>query len=270
MDKALHPRDDVDRLYVSRKEGGRVLTSIKDSVDASVQRLEDYIEKHEWRLITARARSNTDDTKTNKPEITRKQRWEEKQLYRRFKRLTNDISHEKTWTWLKKGSLMRETESLLITAQNNAVRTNYIKTKIDKTRQNSRRRLCGDRDEMINHIIGECSELTRKEYKTSHNWVDKIIHWELCKKFKFDQTNKWYMHNPESVPNNETYKLLCDFEIQTDHLISARRPDLIIINKKEITSRIVDFAVPGDHRVKMKECEKRDEYFALFRNIIGT
>ena len=45
LHKALHPRDDVDRLYVSRKEGGRGLASIEDSVDASIQRLEDYIEK---------------------------------------------------------------------------------------------------------------------------------------------------------------------------------------------------------------------------------
>ncbi len=31
--KALHPRDDVDRQYVSRKEGGRGHASIEDSVD---------------------------------------------------------------------------------------------------------------------------------------------------------------------------------------------------------------------------------------------
>ena len=43
MHKALHPRDNVDRLYASRKEGGRGLASIEDSVDASIQRLEDYI-----------------------------------------------------------------------------------------------------------------------------------------------------------------------------------------------------------------------------------
>ena len=49
--KALHRRDDVDRLNVSRKEGGRGLASIEDSVDASKQRLEDYIEKHEGGLI---------------------------------------------------------------------------------------------------------------------------------------------------------------------------------------------------------------------------
>ena len=47
MHKALHPRDDVDRLYVSRKEGGRGVASIEDSVDASIQRLEDYMNE-DW------------------------------------------------------------------------------------------------------------------------------------------------------------------------------------------------------------------------------
>ena len=46
MHKALHHRDDMDRLYVSRKDGGRGLASIEDSIDASIQRLEDYWEKN--------------------------------------------------------------------------------------------------------------------------------------------------------------------------------------------------------------------------------
>ena len=57
--KALHPRDDIDRLYVSRKEGGRGLASIEDSVDASLQRLKDYIQKHEEGLITATRKLST-------------------------------------------------------------------------------------------------------------------------------------------------------------------------------------------------------------------
>ena len=73
--KALYPRDDVDRLYVSRKEGGRRLASIEDSVDASIQRLEDYIEKHEGVLISA-ARNDTDNTVDNRLTLTRKQKWE--------------------------------------------------------------------------------------------------------------------------------------------------------------------------------------------------
>ena len=52
MHKALHSRDDVDRQYVSRKGGGRGLASIEDSVEASIQWFEDYIEKRGGRLIT--------------------------------------------------------------------------------------------------------------------------------------------------------------------------------------------------------------------------
>ena len=43
MNKTLHPRDDVDRLYASRKEGGRGLASIQDSVDALIQKLEENL-----------------------------------------------------------------------------------------------------------------------------------------------------------------------------------------------------------------------------------
>ena len=116
-----------------------------------------------------------------------------------FKRLKNNITHDKTWTWLRKGNFKRETESLLIAAQDNAMRMNHIKVRIDKTQQNSKCRLCGDRDETINHIISKCSKLAQREYKARHDWVGKVIHREMCKKFKFDHTNKWYMHNPAPV-----------------------------------------------------------------------
>ena len=173
MHKALHPRDDVDRLYVSRKQGGRGLANIEDTVDTSIQRLEDYIKN----------------------------------------------------------------------------------------------RLCGDRDETINHIISECSKLAQKEYKARHDWVGKVIHQEMCRKFQFDHTNKWYMHNLAPVLENDSHKLLWDFNIQTDHLIPARRPDLIIINKRKRICKIVDFAVLADHRIKLKESEKKDKYLDLAREL---
>ena len=96
-----------------------------------------------------------------------------------------------------------------------------LKQKIDKIQQNSKCRLCGNRDETINHIISECSKLAPKEYKTRHNKMGKVIHWELCKKLKFDKTNNWYMRNPESILENEIHKVLWDFKIQTAHLILA-------------------------------------------------
>ena len=89
----------------------------------------------------------------------------------------------------------------------------------------------------------------------------------MCKKFKFDHTNKWYLHKPASVLENDKNKLLWDLDIQTDHVTLARRPDLIIINLKERSFRIVDFAVPADHVVKLKESEKKNKYLDLAREL---
>ena len=72
---------------------------------------------------------------------------------------------------------------------------------------------------------------------------------------------------PSTCPKNAMHKLLWDFNIQTDHLILARRPDLIIINKKKRTCKIVDLAVPADHGIKLKECEKKDKYLDLARKL---
>ena len=61
--------------------------------------------------------------------------------------------------------------------------------------------------------------------------------------------------------------MIWDFNIQTDHLIPARRPGLIIINKRKRICKIVDFAVPADHRINMKESEKKDKYLELAREL---
>ena len=65
------------------------------------------------------------------------------------------------------------------------------------------------------------------------------------------------MHNPAPVQENDSHKVLWDFNIQTNHLILARRPELVIIdnNKKKIICKIVDFAVPADPRINLKESE---------------
>ena len=50
------------------------LASIEDSVDASIRRLKDYIQKHEKGLITD-TRNETENTMNNRMSITRKQKW---------------------------------------------------------------------------------------------------------------------------------------------------------------------------------------------------
>ena len=79
------------------------------------------------------------------------------------------------------------------------------------------------------------------------------------------------MHNPAAVPGDDTHKLLWDFDIKTDHLISTRIPDLIVNNnKKKRTCKIVDLGVPADHGIKLKESEKKDKYPDLARELKKT
>ena len=67
MHKTLHLRDDIDRLYVSRKERGRGLASIEDSVDASIRRLEDYVKKRKTNYSDQKQhRKNLDMAKKEK------------------------------------------------------------------------------------------------------------------------------------------------------------------------------------------------------------
>ena len=78
-----------------------------------------------------------------------------------MKRYTGQISYEKTLTLLRKGTFKRETESLLIAAQNNTIMIDYVKGKIDNTQQNSKGKLCCDSEETIYYIISECSKIAQ-------------------------------------------------------------------------------------------------------------
>ena len=73
-------------------------------------------------------------------------------------------------------------------------------------------------------------------------------------------SNFWYMYKPGSVQENGTYKVILDFEVQRNHQIQARIPDLVIINRKKRICYLVDFAVQAGRRVKVKESEKIDKY----------
>ena len=73
------------------------------------------------------------------------------------------------------------------------------------------------------------------------------------------------MYNQKSVLENETHRFLWDFQIQTDHLISTRRPDLVKVYYKKRTCRIVDLAVLADHRLKNQR--KRKEFLDLAREL---
>ena len=126
--------------------------------------------------------------------------------------------------------------------------------------------MCSRADEIINHIVSECSKLAQTEYKRRHNWVGRRIHWEICRANGIHVKSNWYEHQPEVVIENDSCKILWDFTLQTDHIITGyKRPDMIFINKKHHECQIIDFAIPYNTRVDDKEVEKNEKYLDLAR-----
>ena len=101
---------------------------------------------------------------------------------------------------------------------------------------------------------------SQKKYKRRHDNLGEIVHWKFARKCKFQAGDKWYKNELESILENEDYEILWDFSIQTDHVIEARRPDLVVVDKKERSCKIIDFAVPGDSRIEEKEKDKIEKY----------
>ena len=96
-------------------------------------------------------------------------------------RQTKKVRRDQCWAGLQNGDLKRETESFIVACQNQSIRTNLVKTRIDKSQGDSLCRMCRKVDESINHIVSGCTKLLQKEYKRRHDNLGKIVHWKLAK-----------------------------------------------------------------------------------------
>ena len=99
---ALHPKPDVDRLYIPRKEGGSGLISIEDCAELAIRGLEVYVHESEERLIQAARGDKLDGLeaasvlKRSKKE-KRLEDWEEKVLHGQYLRQTKEVRRDQCW-----------------------------------------------------------------------------------------------------------------------------------------------------------------------------
>ena len=114
---------------------------------------------------------------------------------------------------------------MIFAAQEQVLKTNWIRKNIDGQEVSEKCRMCGERDESITHLIAECKNLAQKDYKQIHN-IARIVHLELCQKFGLVGKVKLYIRKSASVVGNDRVKILWDFNIQTDHVTQHRKPEL--------------------------------------------
>ena len=68
------------------------------------------------------------------------------------------------------------------------------------------------------------------------------------------------MHKTESVQENETQTFLGFWDTNGSPNLGQTTKPFDIQQRKKKNYQIGNFAVPGVHRVKLKEIEKRDNY----------
>ena len=127
--------------------------------------------------------------------------------------------------------------------------------------------MCRKVDESIDLIVSDFSKLAHKEYKRGHDNLGRIVHWKLARKFNFEAGDKWYEDEPESVLESEDYKIFWNFSIQTDHVIGSPIPDLVVVDKKERSCKVIDLEVPGGIRTVEKKKDKVEKYQDLGRGL---
>ena len=97
-------------------------------------------------------------------------------------------------------------------AQDQAIRTNAIKARIDKTSSDSKCRLCTVKEETIDNLVSSCSKIAQTDYKERHEKVASTLHWNLCRKYNLPTADKWWEHKVDKVLQKEDIKILWDFD----------------------------------------------------------
>ena len=292
-----HPKADVDRIYLPRREGGRGLIQLELAYQTATIGMAQYLTTttdHYLKMVLQHEKSkklhsiikeskhfqqklgmvaesveapNRDvkhikATAKDRGLSRLRMRWQEKPLHGRYPARTTepDVDRERTHQWLRSAGLKPETEGFLMAAQDQCLPTRSYQAHILKNGTAPKCRFCQEREETIDHLVAGCTTLAPTEYKNRHDRIGQYLHWKLCNHYRLPHHDKWYEHKPPPVLEGEGVSILWDFSIHTDRTIQANRPDIVVKDMKGKTCLLIDMAVPADKNIANKEFEKLSKY----------
>ncbi|KAK7930440.1 hypothetical protein WMY93_006835 [Mugilogobius chulae] len=260
MHGGFHPKSSTLRLYASRKEGGRGLVSVRATIQDETSEIHKYIKDKaptDGVLSECLRQWGTDEVLEEEPS------WEDKPLHGMYHRNITEVADlKKSYQWLERAGLKDSTEALILAAQEQALSTRAIEAQIYHTRQDPRCRLCKEAPETVQHITAGCKMLAGKAYMERHNQVAGIVYRNICAEYGLETPrSKW--ETPPKVVENDRAKILWDFQIQTDRMVMANQPDIVVVDKEQRRAVVVDVAIPSDGNIRRKEHEKLEKYQGL-------
>ncbi|KAL1454809.1 hypothetical protein WDU94_008943 [Cyamophila willieti] len=282
--RMLHPKSCVERLYLSRKDGGRGLVNIKRlcmkqelDMKKRIQKSNDNIMKKIVEVDKKYTPLNLSETMNPNIQPNTKDdlinQWKSKSIHGRYINQIQDQNVNKTlsFNWLKRGELHPETEGFYMAIQDKVMRTKNYEKHILKIDVEDKCRKCHRDGETIEHIVGGCPELANNVYLGRHNQVAKIIHQNIAQDLNLLKNfTPFYKYTPENILENKDTVIYWDVPILTDRSIAHNRPDIIVIDKRNKSATIIDIAIPLTHNINKTEQEKINKYQDLKTEIVSS
>jgi hypothetical protein len=124
-----------------------------------------------------------------------------------------------------------------VTAEDQAISTNYFKRKILKEEIESKGRLCQQHEETVGHLTSGCPILAKNEHLMRHDKVCTHLCYSIYKALGIETTSSWnthtHTHMPKPVYEEGDVTVLWNQAVHTDREVKENRPDIIIKNKKK-------------------------------------
>ena len=296
MQKMLHPKADVDGLYIPRKDGGRGLINVETAtigLDHDLKRKEGQYPKQVLQHEQSKAKNSiTKNANRFKRELTmpeienredksasenakalkhlfkfkmksmKEEKWKNKALHGQYPKLLEKPHVDKVTANKLSSNLKGETEGPLVAAQDQATNTRNYQKVICGQQVESKCRMCSQHEETVDQIVSGCEVLARKKYISRHNNAAAYLHWSIRKDHDIKITDKWYQHEPETVVHNKdnNITIMWDMPVNTDRTITLNRPDIIVKDSVRSTCNLIDMTVPSDRNIELKEVEKKSKY----------
>ena len=176
------------------------------------------------------------------------------------------VDKERSNQWLKSSTLKRSTESTIAAIQEQAISIKFIEKHIFSVEDDDTCRICRVEKETIHHIISGCDGLSPTKYLERHDNVCKYIHVLLLLEHGFiEKYIPLYQYQPTQVAENNVTKILWNFSIQTDHEMINNKPDIIVVDKINKTSNLIEVSIPNDYNI----CNKRLQKIRACTNLSG-
>ena len=123
-------------------------------------------------------------------------------------------------------------------------------------------RVCGEKTETVAHVAGSCGLLMKGPGTVRHDKVGARVHWELCRKYDVECSEKWFQHKPQSISKSRSGEVTIywDYKWTMSRPVYHCKPDVVVRDSKTNIWTIIDFAVPLDHNIVDKEQEKITNY----------